>query len=80
MDTPGFGSFEVDQMAQSELKYHFPEFSSYQEQCRFRGCNHIGEPDCAVAKAAEQGEISPLRLESYRALFAQLKDYKEWKK
>lgn len=79
MDTPGFGSFEVDRMEQHELKYHFPEFASFEERCRFRGCNHIGEPDCGVAEATEQGVISSFRLESYRKLYDQLKEYKKWK-
>ncbi len=79
MDTPGFGSFEVDQMEQNELKQYFPEFSSFEEHCRFRGCNHIGEPDCAVADAVKQGLVSSFRLESYRKLYGQLKEYKKWK-
>jgi len=79
MDTPGFGSFEVDRMEQNELKQYFPEFLSFEEGCRFRGCNHIGEPDCAVAQAAEQNMISNFRLESYRKLYHQLKEFKKWK-
>ncbi len=79
MDTPGFGSFEVDQMEQNELKWYFPEFTSFEEHCRFRGCNHIGEPDCAVAEAVKQGLVSSFRLESYRKLYDQLKEYKKWK-
>lgn len=79
MDTPGFGSFEVDQMEPDELKQYFPEFSPYQPDCRFRGCNHVGEPDCAVAEAAERGEISRLRLDSYRKLYDQLREFRKWK-
>lgn len=79
MDTPGFGSFEVDQMESDELKYCFPEFSSLEEGCRFRGCNHIGEPDCAVENAAKQGIVSEIRLQSYRKLYQQLKERKKWK-
>lgn len=79
MDTPGFGSFEVDQMEQGELKRYFPEFCSYEPKCRFRGCNHVGEPDCAVAAAANRGEIGKSRLESYRKLYDQLKEFKKWK-
>lgn len=79
MDTPGFGSFEIDRMEQTELKLYFPEFTSYEEECRFRGCNHAGEPDCAVEEAAKEGKISSLRLDSYRKLYEQLKTFKKWK-
>lgn len=79
MDTPGFGSYEVDQMEPSELKQYFPEFTRYQQDCRFRGCNHVSEPDCAVLAAAKRGEISMLRLDSYRKLFHSLKDFRKWK-
>lgn len=79
MDTPGFGSFEVDKMEPDELKYYFPEFASFEDGCRFRGCNHIGEPDCAVANAEEQGIVSGFRLQSYRKLYQQLKERKKWK-
>ena len=79
MDTPGFGSFEIDQMEQAELKQYFPEFASFEEQCRFRGCNHIGEPDCGVDEAVKEGIVSPLRLDSYRKLYDQLKTFKKWK-
>ena len=79
MDTPGFGSFEVDRMEQGELKYYFPEFALFEEECRFRGCNHVGEPDCGVQQAVEQGKISSLRVDSYRKLYDQLKEFKKWK-
>jgi ribosome biogenesis GTPase len=30
------------------LEELFPEFSGLKEDCRFKGCLHINEPECAV--------------------------------
>lgn len=60
-DTPGFSSFETMQYAvilKDELKYCFREFEEYEGKCRFADCNHIGEKGCAVAAAAENGDIA----------------------
>jgi ribosome biogenesis GTPase len=51
-----------------ELERCFPEFAPLREGCRFRGCTHLHEPDCAVREALEEGEIDAGRFASYRAL------------
>ena len=48
--------------------------------CRFRGCSHINEPDCAVKAMLENGEMSPSRYESYKELYTQLEKIKEWER
>ncbi len=80
-DTPGFSSFETMQYAvilKEDLKYCFREFEKYEGKCRFADCNHIGEKDCAVAEAAEKGEIAQSRYQSYREMFEEAKGIKEW--
>lgn len=78
IDTPGFSSFEVTDIPAIELKECFPEFSPYEGQCRFRGCSHTAEPDCAVRSAVEAGEIAATRHEHYCTLYASLKEVKAW--
>lgn len=78
IDTPGFGSYELEEIKSGELKEYFPEFAPYEGRCRFRGCAHVGEPDCAVADAVADGRVSLQRLEGYRTLFAGLKDKEKW--
>ena len=42
-DTPGFSSFDTDQMEvilKENLQYAFPEFGRYLGQCQFRDCSH----------------------------------------
>ena len=78
IDTPGFGSFETERMKKEELQYYFREFVPFLEQCRFRGCYHYNEPDCAVRQAVQAGKIPQSRYDSYREMFETVKNIKEW--
>ncbi|MBF7095852.1 ribosome small subunit-dependent GTPase A [Alkalibacter mobilis] len=70
-DTPGFANFEVDQMDESELEMLFPEFEPLREQCRFKGCLHINEPDCMIKKNIGK-EVSEERYEFYKQMHMEL--------
>ncbi len=78
-DTPGFGSFEIEDITYRDLAALFPEIKKSEGGCRFSGCSHIKEPDCSVKKALENGEIAQSRYESYITLYEELKKIKEWK-
>lgn len=80
-DTPGFSSFETDQMdlvLAEDLQYAFPEFAPYLGQCKFTGCAHVKEKGCAVRAAVETGEIAQSRHDSYVRLYESVKDLKQW--
>ncbi len=81
-DTPGFSSFDVDQMEaipKTELAAAFREFAPYLDRCRFQGCAHVKERGCAVREALEAGEIAPSRHASYVRLYEQAKEVPDWK-
>ena len=81
-DTPGFSSFDADQMEaipKTELAAAFREFAPYLDCCRFQGCAHVKERGCAVREALEAGEIAPSRHASYVRLYEQAKEVPEWK-
>ena len=78
VDTPGFSSLYIDEIQKEDLKNYFIEFKKYEDKCKFYGCNHISEPNCAVKAAIEDGEISKSRYESYKLLFNELKDIRRW--
>lgn len=65
VDTPGFSTLDMDFIEKDDLKYCFPEFTDYNNSCRFRGCNHYKEPNCAVKEAVEDGKINYQRYEFY---------------
>ncbi|ALA69207.1 GTPase RsgA [Geobacillus stearothermophilus 10] len=75
-DTPGFGALEFDQIELDELPHYFPEFRTYGEGCKFRGCLHIAEPKCAVREAVEAGEIPSYRYDHYVSFVAEMKERK----
>ncbi len=77
-DTPGFGSYETEKRMAQDLAALFPEFYPYDGKCRFPGCSHISEPDCAVKEALSAGKIGENRYKSYCAMFEDLKNIKTW--
>ena len=81
MDSPGFSSFETEEL-NLELKHHlpetFPEFAPYLDGCRYVGCSHTRERDCAVLEAVKAGHIQRSRHDSYVRLYGELKSLNEW--
>ena len=78
MDTPGFSSLYVNDFEKEELKDYFPEFQRYEGACRFDGCSHTHEPDCAVKKGVADGEIAGARYDSYKEIYEELKDRRRY--
>lgn len=72
-DTPGFSSLSMEDIKEEELKNYYAEFKEFKGKCRFGGCVHLNEPDCAVKKALLQGKINRERYETYRLLYEELK-------
>ncbi|MEE0514063.1 MAG: ribosome small subunit-dependent GTPase A [Emergencia sp.] len=77
-DTPGFTSFDILEADEAALSDYYPEFASYKGKCRFDNCRHLKEPDCRVREAAERGEISMARYESYLTNLEQVKKRKKY--
>lgn len=78
LDTPGFSSLYLQNLEWERLKDYYPEFAPYEDYCRFQGCMHISEPDCAVKEALEKGKISRSRYENYAALVDELKSQRKY--
>ena len=78
MDTPGFSSMYLDELECGNLKDYFPEFAAYEDDCKFLGCVHVGEPVCGVKEAVRQGEISESRYDNYKLLYQELKDKRRY--
>ena len=80
-DTPGFSSFDTDQMdviLKENLQYAFPDFGRYIGDCQFRDCSHRKEPGCAVCAALEAGEIEKTRYDSYLRLYEKASQINLW--
>ncbi|MGB5306432.1 MAG: ribosome small subunit-dependent GTPase A [Gammaproteobacteria bacterium] len=68
IDSPGVRDFHLEQIPAGKLADGFREFRARLGECRFNNCQHMSEPGCAVAAAAENGTISRRRLQNYRQL------------
>ena len=80
-DTPGFSSFDTDQMEvllKENLQYAFPDFEAYLGSCQFHDCTHRKEPGCAVRQAVEDGKIEKTRYDSYLRLYEKASQIKQW--
>lgn len=80
-DTPGFSMLDFvrfDFYRKEDLPATFREFDRYIGKCKYTKCTHTVEEGCAILAALETGEIAPSRHESFRALYNDLKDKKDW--
>ncbi|MEM6988118.1 MAG: ribosome small subunit-dependent GTPase A [Pseudomonadota bacterium] len=68
IDSPGVREFRVDHLPPTEIARGFRELSAASVECKFSDCSHRHEPDCAVKRALETGQIDPLRYANYVAL------------
>lgn len=71
IDTPGMRAIGLWEAGQG-MASAFPDIEELAQRCRFRDCSHEAEPGCAVVAAAETGELSSRRLDSYRRLTTEL--------
>ena len=78
MDTPGFTSLDYDVVEYDTLRYYFGEFEEYEGCCRFNGCVHINEPDCAVKNAVTSGAINKTRYDIYTEMYNELKEKRKY--
>ncbi|MDO4803468.1 MAG: ribosome small subunit-dependent GTPase A [Lachnospiraceae bacterium] len=73
MDTPGFTSFDIEDIEKEELRFYYNEFAPFEGKCRFDGCVHVHEPDCAVKAALDEGRINSDRYKNYCEIYEALK-------
>ena len=66
IDTPGLR--EIQLTVAEDGGEAFPDIAALAAGCRFRDCNHAGEPGCAVQAALATGELGPERLARFRRL------------
>jgi len=80
-DTPGFSSFDTDQMEiilKESLQFAFPDFSQHIGKCQFHDCAHMKEPGCKVIEALQNGQIQRTRYDSYVRMYEKAKEIKAW--
>ena len=73
-DTAGFSRYELDAISHDDLDTLFPEFEPQRTQCRFPGCSHLHEPECAVRAKLDAGGIAPERFSRYAQFYEELRE------
>ena len=71
-DTPGFSTFDINEIKKEDLAKYFIEFRPYINECEYVDCSHIKEEKCGVKNALEDGKISKERYERYIVLYKKL--------
>ena len=80
VDTPGFSTFDINEIESVDLDKYFIEFIDYIKECEYQGCSHIKEENCGIKTALENGKISKNRYDRYVKIYEDLKYKEEHKK
>ncbi len=67
IDTPGMRELKPTG-EEDEAAVTFHDIEALEIQCKFRDCQHLKEPGCAVNAAIAEGRLDPARLHSWRKL------------
>ena len=76
VDMPGIRGLGLWE-AEHGLNAAFPDIAELSQECRFRDCQHVNEPGCAVLSAVADGRLKQARLDSYRNLTAECEQMKQ---
>lgn len=71
VDSPGFTSLNITNIDADDLQYYFREFDPFIGKCKFNGCSHIHEPECAIIAQINKN-ISNKRYERYKIIYNEL--------
>jgi ribosome biogenesis GTPase len=71
IDTPGMRELQLWDSDEG-LSETFDDIAAIAPHCRFRDCQHAGEPGCAIEQAIADGSLSRERLENHRKMEAAL--------
>lgn len=77
VDSPGFTSLYLTHIHQNELQYYFREFQPFFNHCKYSGCSHTHEPECAVKEEVGKA-ISQCRYDRYVFLYKQIENERRY--
>lgn len=77
-DSPGFFVLETPrQVTKDLLPAMYPEYAKLASDCRFDGCRHHKEPQCAVRAAVEAGRLDQGRYRRYIRILNEITEREE---
>lgn len=78
-DTPGFSTFDINEIKSEELYKYFIDFIEPSKNCEFVGCTHVKEECCGIKEAVFKGKISTGRYERFCKIYKGLKEKEDRK-
>lgn len=78
-DTPGFSTFDINEIHSEDLDEYFREFRIYKSDCKYDDCTHIKEISCNIKYAVERGLISKTRYDNYVKIYKEIEDKEKHK-
>lgn len=76
IDTPGMREIQLWD-ADLGVAEAFEEITEFAQNCRFRDCQHLQEPGCAVRQAVENGDIKKERYANFQKMQEELQQLKQ---
>ncbi|MES9991566.1 MAG: ribosome small subunit-dependent GTPase A [Candidatus Thiodiazotropha sp.] len=70
LDNPGMRELQIVD-SEAGIKTAFSDIDTLAQGCRFKNCQHISEPGCAVIKEVEAGRLEQRRLDNYHKLISE---------
>lgn len=71
IDSPGFAVIDAN-IELDELPNYYLEYLEYSNECKFRGCKHVNEPDCKIKELVNNGYLSRERYNRYVEIFEEI--------
>jgi len=68
IDSPGVREFGLWDISKEDVIHGFVELHQYMQNCHFRDCKHLNEPNCGLLKAVRENKISEQRFNSYQRI------------
>jgi ribosome biogenesis GTPase len=74
IDSPGVRDFTPINNSIDEITHGFKDVRKFYGACKFSNCSHTTEPECAMKKAVEDGELSEQRFKNYLRLIEEFNE------
>ena len=71
-DVPGVQNFGLSHLEYENLRFYFSDFISHANNCEYRSCLHLEEPNCGIKAAISSGEILSSRHENYQQIMSEI--------
>ncbi len=75
IDSPGLHEFGLSHLLISDIIQYFPECRNFINKCKFRNCQHLNEPNCAITNAVTTHHITQTRYDLLQLLIKQTKQF-----